>query len=95
MDFKLRYRYHDEEHSEEEFGTEGFEDYHLSTDDSTRGPFCTCALMAEVVGHGDRERKIHAHLSWARDLKRTFHKLNFYYDRSPFDSHETEHLKVS
>ncbi|KAG8181558.1 hypothetical protein JTE90_017309 [Oedothorax gibbosus] len=94
VDFNIKYHYYDNEHSEEEFAANGFEDYHLNAAASDRGPFCTCSLEAEVVGHGDKERKAHAAASWTRDLKRTFHKVNFFYDRTPFASSETEHLKV-
>jgi hypothetical protein len=74
------------------FPEENFEDFDRQKED--RGPLCTCAIKYNVIARGDKERKIHAVTSWTRDLKRTFHKFNFFYERTPFTPHETEDLKI-
>ncbi|GBO30581.1 hypothetical protein AVEN_70862-1 [Araneus ventricosus] len=92
MQGSVKYQYYDSEHTQPEFSSGGFEDYKITDDEN--GPFCTCALEFEVKGLGDKERKANAKISWTRDLKRAHHKLNFYYDRSPFHSLETANLKI-
>ncbi|GIY06719.1 vitellogenin-6 [Caerostris darwini] len=88
----IKYKFYDTEHTQPEFSGEGFQDYKIT--DAENGPFCTCELEAELTGLGDKERKAKASLSWTRDLKRSHHKLNFFYDRSPFHSSETSNLKI-
>ncbi|CAL1295538.1 unnamed protein product [Larinioides sclopetarius] len=92
LEGSVKYQYYDSEHTQPEFSSEGFEDYKITDDENA--PFCTCALELEAKGLGDKERKVNAKISWTRDLKRAHHKVNFYYDRSPFHSSETADLKV-
>ncbi|GFS61509.1 vitellogenin-6 [Trichonephila inaurata madagascariensis] len=87
----IKYNFYDSEYTQPEFSGESFEDYKIT--DNERGPFCTCELQAELLGLGDKERKAKASFSWTRDLKRSHHKLNIFYDRTPFHSSETTNLK--
>lgn len=92
VDAEFSYHFFDDNWVIPHFPEESFEDFDRQRED--RGPPCTCAIKSNLVAHGDKERKIHAVASWTRDLLRTFHKVNFFYERTPFTPAESEDFKV-
>ncbi|KFM59902.1 Vitellogenin-6, partial [Stegodyphus mimosarum] len=89
---EFTYKFYDGAYTIKHFSEAGFEDY--DKQHGERGPLYTNALEAEVIAHGDKERKLRGELTWTRDLFRTYHKVNVYYDRTPFSHKETENLKI-
>ncbi|XP_054714176.1 vitellogenin-2-like [Uloborus diversus] len=91
VDTEFTYKYYDEDYTSPHLTQESFEPYAKPED---RGQLYTCALEAEVTATGDKERKLEGEITWARNLRRCYHKVNFYYKRTPFTSDDTRTLKV-
>ncbi|XP_042902860.1 vitellogenin-6 isoform X1 [Parasteatoda tepidariorum] len=91
LEANFKYQYYGSEFVRPEFGAEGYEDLKSPTD---RGELCSCSIEGDIVRRGDRDRKVKVALTWTRDLVRSYHKVNFYYERTPFWKSETRVLKV-
>lgn len=73
------------------FTASGFEEYSRAVPD---GRYGTYVVKGEVTLQGNKERKVVAEVHYTRDYRRLYHKVNAYYERTPFLPAEANHMKI-